>query len=84
MLGSRRGVCAAGLAAGHPRGKPSEEETAGHQENEETLISIMRARFLSGEDSAVDYKDIDNDMSLDDDWAAQAENDAQEKYFEDD
>lgn len=57
---------------------------AASQENQETLVSIMRARFLSGEDSAVNYRDIDNDTSLDDDWAAQAENDAQDRYFEDD
>lgn len=44
----------------------------------------MHARFLSGEDWAVDYKDIDKDASLDDDWAAQAENDAQDRYFGDD
>lgn len=75
---------AAGLAGGQSQGKPSAEDAAACQENQETLVSIMRARFLSGQDSAVDYKKIDNDTSLDEDWAAQAENDAQEKYFEDD
>ena len=57
---------------------------AASQENQEILVGIMRARFLSGEDSAVNYRNIDNDASLDDDWAALAENDAQDRYFEDD
>ncbi len=80
----RVGMYIAGPAAGHPQGQPTEEDMAASQENEETLVSIMRARFLSGEDSAVNYKEIDNDASLDDDWAAQAENDAQDRYFDDD
>ena len=64
--------------------QPSEEDIMAGQENEEVLVSIMQARFLSGEDTSVNYKDIDNDVSLDNDWALQADQDAQDKYFESD
>ena len=80
-------VCAAGPAAGHSRAsqpEPTEEEIAAIEENQDTLESIMRARFLSGKDPSVNYEDIDNDTSLDHDWAAQIDQDAQDRYFEED
>jgi len=79
--------CAAGPAAGHSRAsqhEPTEEEIAAREENQDTLESIMRARFLSGKDPSVNYEDIDNDASLDHDWAAQIDQDAQDRYFEED
>ena len=59
----------------------SAEDIIAGQENQEVLVSIMRARFLSGNEPSVDYQDVDNDASLDDDWAAQADLDAQDRYF---
>lgn len=75
-------TCAAGRPAAGLDPQPSGEDMATSQENKDILVSIMRAQFLSGEDTSVDYRDIDNDASLDDDWAAQADQDAQDKYFE--
>ena len=46
------------------------------------LLSIMKARFMAGQDGGVDYKALDADASLDDDWAAVAGHDAQERYFD--
>ena len=80
-------ICAAGAAAGHSRAsrpEPTEEDIAAREENQDTLESIMRARFLSGKDPSVNYEDIDNDASLDTYWAAQVDQDAQDKYFEED
>ena len=62
----------------------SEEDIIAGQENQEVLVSIMRARFLSGNEPSVNYQEVDNDASLDDDWAAQADQDAQDRYFEGD
>ena len=46
-------------------------------------MQMMQQRFLSGKDHAhVNYHDIDANVALDDDWAAQANEDAQEKYFD--
>ena len=78
---------------GSMQGRREEEEepsgTAAGQEAEgggrqdfEMLLSVMKARFLAGEDGAVDYKAVDADASLDDDWAAVASHDAQERYFD--
>ena len=80
-------ICAAGLAAGHSGAsppEPTEEDIAAREENQDTLNSIMRARFLSGKDPSVNYKDIDDDASLDHYWAAQIDQDAQDRYFEED
>lgn len=52
-------------------------------EYQEDFLQIMQHRFLSGKDHEhVDYADIDANPALDDDWAAQADGDAQEKYFD--
>lgn len=80
---TRCAICVAGPVR-EAAAQPSEEDIMADQENEEVLVSIMQARFLSGEDTAVNYKEIDNDVSLDNDWALQADQDAQDKYFESD
>ena len=46
------------------------------------LVSVMKARFMAGQDGGVDYKALDADASLDDDWAAVKSHDAQERYFD--
>lgn len=49
----------------------------------EDLLQTMQQRFLSGKDHEyINYHDIDANVALDDDWAAEAEEDAQEKYFD--
>lgn len=57
--------------------------TAEHAQNSDDFMALMQQRFLSGADHEhVDYAAIDKNARLDDDWAAQAEEDAQEKYFD--
>ena len=52
-------------------------------QNSEDFLALMHQRFLNGDDHEyVDYQAIDKNVTLDDDWAAQAEGDAQEKYFD--
>ena len=52
-------------------------------QNTEDFLALMHQRFLNGADHEyVDYSSIDKNATLDDDWAAQAEGDAQEKYFD--
>ena len=54
-----------------------------HLQNTEDFLALMHQRFLAGDDKEyVDYAAIDKNAALDDDWAAQAEDDAQEKYFD--
>ena len=49
----------------------------------EDFVQMMQQRFLCGRDHEhVNYPDIDANVTLDDDWAAQANEDAQEKYFD--
>ena len=57
---------------------------SGHQlQNSEDFLALMHQRFLAGDDKEyVDYAAIDKNATLDDDWAAQAQDDAQEKYFD--
>jgi hypothetical protein len=43
----------------------------------------MKHRFLVGEEEDVDYAVIDADASLDDDLAAEAGRDLEERYFAD-
>lgn len=58
---------------------PSEQQL----QNTEDFLALMHQRFLGGDDvEYVDYAAIDRNATLDDDWAAQAEGDAQEKYFD--
>lgn len=42
----------------------------------------MHQRFLAGEDDGVDYQKLDKDASLDDDWAAEQQQDAEDAYFD--
>ena len=59
----------------------------GVENAEEGLIELqaaMQERFLAGKDEGVDYGRIDADVTLDDDWLAEAGRDAEEKYFDDD
>ena len=65
-----------------PASKHGEELSADPQSNED-FLAFMHQRFLNGEDHEyVDYHAIDKNVTLDDDWAAEAEGDAQEKYFD--
>lgn len=63
---------------------PANKHGTGDQsQNTEDFLALMHQRFLAGDDSEyVDYAVIDKNAMLDDDWAAQAEGDAQEKYFD--
>eukprot|EP00245_Coleochaete_scutata_P005521 TRINITY_DN19157_c0_g1_i1.p1 TRINITY_DN19157_c0_g1~~TRINITY_DN19157_c0_g1_i1.p1 ORF type:complete len:539 (-),score=131.36 TRINITY_DN19157_c0_g1_i1:647-2263(-) len=50
-----------------------------------SLRRIMQEKFLAGEDeNHVDYKKIDSDVTLDDNWLQEISRDAEEKYFEQD
>jgi hypothetical protein len=55
------------------------------QEMMDEFTSIMKQKFLSGEDEQhLDYSKIDNDESLDDHWLPEMGVEAQEKYFDQD
>ena len=57
--------------------------TADHDNDFEIFLSEMKSRFLAGGDSQyIDYAAVDADTSLDEDWAAIANQDAQERYFD--
>ena len=47
------------------------------------LFRVVQAHFLSGDDSGMDYAAIDADASLDDDFARERQQDAEDAYFED-
>ena len=47
-----------------------------------TFLDQMKQRFLSGQDDEVDYAAIDRDAGLDDDLAAEATRDFEERYFD--
>lgn len=65
-----------------PASKHGGELSAASQSNEE-FLALMQQRFLNGDDHEhIDYHAIDKNATLDDDWAAEAEGDAQEKYFD--
>ncbi|KAI7841196.1 hypothetical protein COHA_005162 [Chlorella ohadii] len=53
------------------------------QENAAAFLDTMRQRFLAGQDAGVDYAAIDADAELDEDWAAQQQQDAEDAYFAD-
>lgn len=46
-------------------------------------VCLLQARYLSGEDDGVDYAAIDADASLDDDFARERQQDAEDAYFDD-
>jgi hypothetical protein len=52
-------------------------------ENREEFLSIMKARFLAGDEEGVNYDVIDKDASLDEHWAKEEQQDAEDKYFDD-
>jgi hypothetical protein len=52
-------------------------------ENREEFLSIMKARFLAGDEEGVNYDAIDKDASLDEHWAKEEQQDAEDKYFDD-
>lgn len=61
--------------------EPSMEEM---QDRMEQFMHIMQQKFLSGEDHQhLDYSKIDEDETLDDHWMKEANQDAEEKYFDD-
>ena len=65
-------------ASGSNGGAPSEAE-----EDFANFLSEMKSRFMAGKDSDfIDYTAVDADASLDEDWAAVADQDAQERYFD--
>ncbi|XP_051119192.1 uncharacterized protein LOC127243289 [Andrographis paniculata] len=54
------------------------------QDRMEQFTYIMQQKFLSGEDHEyMDYSKIDEDETLDDHWMKEANQDAEEKYFDD-
>ena len=64
-------------------GKNGIDASVDHAQSSKDFLALMHQRFLSGDDKDhVDYAAIDNNTALDDDWAAQADGDAQEKYFD--
>ncbi|DBA84953.1 TPA: hypothetical protein ACH3X2_005694 [Trebouxia sp. C0005] len=79
--------CHNSLQPGNHQDLPADKHGAvlsGQQlQNSEDFLALMHQRFLAGDDKEyVDYAAIDKNAALDDDWAAQAEDDAQEKYFD--
>lgn len=55
------------------------------QDQMDQFTYIMHEKFLLGEDSEhLDYSKIDNDETLDDHWQREANDDAEEKYFDKD
>ncbi|KAK4400463.1 hypothetical protein Sango_1152400 [Sesamum angolense] len=54
------------------------------QDRMDQFMYIMQQKFLSGEDHQhLDYSKIDEDETLDDHWMKEANQDAEEKYFDD-
>ncbi|KAL8053720.1 hypothetical protein ABFX02_05G091600 [Erythranthe guttata] len=54
------------------------------EERLEQFTSVMQHKFLSGKDEQhLDYSKIDEDETLDDHWMKEANQDAEEKYFDD-
>ncbi len=74
---------AGGRKGRHPRHPPNASELAQLRRD---FLSEMESRFLLGQDGGhgVDYGTIDADASLDGDWLAQEERDAEDKYFDED
>ncbi|XP_042018623.1 coiled-coil domain-containing protein 97-like [Salvia splendens] len=54
------------------------------QDRMEQFMYVMQQKFLSGEDHQhLDYSNIDEDVTLDDHWMKEANQEAEEKYFDD-
>lgn len=66
----------------------SEQATVSAEELQDLMDQftfIMHEKFLLGEDHEyLDYSKIDNDETLDDHWQKEANDDAEEKYFDED
>eukprot|EP00898_Chlorokybus_atmophyticus_P008576 jgi/Chlat1/871/Chrsp107S01318 len=51
----------------------------------EDFTSLMKQKFLAGDDMEfLNYRHIDDDATLDDDWLKDADRDAEDKYFDED
>lgn len=54
------------------------------QDRMDQFTTVMQQKFLAGEDHEYfDYSSIDEDVTLDDHWMREANEDAEEKYFAD-
>lgn len=54
------------------------------QDRMDQFTTVMQQKFLAGEDHEhFDYSSIDEDVTLDDHWMREANDDAEEKYFAD-
>jgi len=54
-------------------------------ELEMEFTRLMKERFLGGEDGAfVDYRQIDNDATLDAEWQREEDQDMEDRYFDED
>jgi hypothetical protein len=51
-------------------------------EHEETFLDLMKQKFLSGQDTSVNYGSIDADTLLDDHFARLEQQNAEDAYFE--
>jgi hypothetical protein len=52
---------------------------------QDEFIETMKLRFINGkEDGAFDYRTVDRDAGLDEEWARCIDQDAQDKYFDSD
>ena len=59
------------------------EEQAASREDLADLLEVMKMRFLNGQDADVtDYREIDANETLDDDWLKVAGQDAEDRYFD--
>jgi hypothetical protein len=77
-------VCSSGTVSTSAAAAPSNRDQFGSREQRRAdLLDEMQRRFLDGVDSEhVNYAAIDEDAQLDEDWAAQQEQDAHDAYFD--
>jgi hypothetical protein len=81
-----------GAAAAAAMDEDAEEEEGGgvdpreHAECVAAFTRVMRERFLSGKEDAahVNYAAVDSDTALDERWAREAGQDAEDAYFGED
>lgn len=88
----RRNIGDGNKTAGQDQAMSARESSSGEEAaasgdqyelNFEIFLSLMKARFLAGEDSRyIDYAAVDANTNLDEDWAVIADQDAQERYFD--
>lgn len=87
MIQVYSGDVSAGNNAQSTDEKLTKEESLSLEEMQDRMDQftyIMQQKFLSGEDHQhMDYSKIDEDESLDDHWMKEANDDAEEKYFDD-